>query len=219
MRIYLRLSAGTEAIPFNYQPFLTGAFHKWLGKENAAHGEASLYSFSWLQNVGITKDGIRIKDGSYFFISAYNEALIKNLIRGIQNQPEVCFGAMVTEVQLQESPDFSTEERFMAASPIFIKRKIDGSEKHFLYNDPDADKLLTETLQTKLKIAGIPEDGVSVSFDHTFHSPQVKLLSYRGINNKASLCPVIVKGTPEQIAFAWHVGAGNSTGIGFGALK
>ena len=28
-----------------------------------------------------------------------------------------------------------------------------------------------------------------------------------------------LKGSPEQIAFAWDVGVGNSTGIGFGALK
>ena len=40
-----------------------------------------------------------------------------------------------------------------------------------------------------------------------------------GIKNKASICPVIVKGTSEQIAFAWNVGVGNSTGIGFGALN
>jgi CRISPR/Cas system endoribonuclease Cas6 (RAMP superfamily) len=30
---------------------------------------------------------------------------------------------------------------------------------------------------------------------------------------------VIIKGTPEQLAFAWNVGLGNSTGIGFGALN
>src|SRR5690606_25743308 len=98
MRIYLKLSAANQLLPFNYQPFLTGTFHKWLGAENAAHGKASLYSFSWLQNIGITKSGVQIREGSYFFIGAYDAALIKKLIQGIQEQPEVCFGAVVQEV-------------------------------------------------------------------------------------------------------------------------
>jgi CRISPR/Cas system endoribonuclease Cas6 (RAMP superfamily) len=32
-------------------------------------------------------------------------------------------------------------------------------------------------------------------------------------------CPIIIKGKPETKLFAWNVGLGNSTGIGFGAIK
>jgi hypothetical protein len=60
--------------------------------------------------------------------------------------------------------------------------------------------------------------GVRVYFLPDASAPKTKLVSYRGIGNKASFCPVVVEGTPEQVGFAWKVGVGNSTGIGFGAL-
>ncbi|MGN9307593.1 CRISPR-associated endoribonuclease Cas6 [Enterococcus faecium] len=58
-----------------------------------------------------------------------------------------------------------------------------------------------------------------MSFDRTYYAAKTKLVYYKNIGNKTSICPVIIEGTPEQIAFAWNVGVGNSTGIGFGALK
>jgi len=58
MRLYLSLSPNEEIIPYNYQPLLTGAIHKWMGKDNFEHGKLSLYSFSWLQNVNTSKKGI-----------------------------------------------------------------------------------------------------------------------------------------------------------------
>ena len=45
------------------------------------------------------------------------------------------------------------------------------------------------------------------------------MVTYNGIKNRASLVPIVIEGTTEQITFAWSVGLGNSTGIGFGALK
>jgi len=57
MRGYLRLTKNSELIPFNYQAFLTGTLHKWIGKDNVEHGSVSLYSFSWLQNANTEKNG------------------------------------------------------------------------------------------------------------------------------------------------------------------
>jgi CRISPR-associated endoribonuclease Cas6 len=219
MRLYLKLTKSTELIPFNYQLFLTSALHKWIGAENILHDATSLYSFSWIQNVDTYKAGIKTKDGSYFFISAYDEALIKTILRGIMADSSACFGVHVAEVQIAHEPNFSEQQYFYTASPVFIKRSIDNQEKHYTYTDEDSAKWLTETLQTKLKKAGLPDAGVNVSFDKDFHTPKTKIISYKNIQNRVSICPVIVKGTPEQIAFAWNVGVGNSSGIGFGALK
>jgi CRISPR-associated endoribonuclease Cas6 len=44
------------------------------------------------------------------------------------------------------------------------------------------------------------------------------MVKYRDINIKGTLCPVIVEGDPRAVQFAWEVGVGNSTGIGFGAI-
>jgi CRISPR-associated endoribonuclease Cas6 len=101
-----------------------------------------------------------------------------------------------------------------------IKRRPEGAKHHkfYYYDDSEANELLTETLQHKLTRAGLPTD-VSVSFDTSYPKPRIKMATYRGIQNKGSVCPVIVTGNPRAVAFAWEVGVGNSTGIGFGALK
>lgn len=51
-----------------------------------------------------------------------------------------------------------------------------------------------------------------------YSGKRIKLMTYKGIKNKASMCPVIIKGTLQSKQFAWNVGIGNSTGIGFGAI-
>jgi CRISPR-associated endoribonuclease Cas6 len=219
MRLYLTLTKNGQTIPFNYQPYLTGAIHKWLGKRNAEHDALSLYSFSWLQNVSVKKSGIVIKEDSYFFISSYDDEFAKRILKGIVQSPKVCFGSSVSDIEIIETPFFQREHTFFAASPVFIKRRIDNNEKHITYENPSSSLYLTETLEKKLQTANLSTEGVTVKFDDTFTNARTKIISYNEIGNRVTICPVIVKGSPEQIAFAWNVGVGNSTGIGFGALK
>lgn len=220
MRLYLTLTAGKKLLPFNYQSFITGAIHKWIGESNEYHGQASLYSFSWLQQVEVYQNGLKTRDNSYFFISAYENALLKRILAGIQLSPEVYFGISVREVQIVSEPSFSSEHFFSVASPVLIKKKIDQkTTQHVTYSDPESSTLLTESLQKKLQMAGLPADGVKVSFDTSYPSARTKIIRYKEIGNRVNLCPIHMQGSPEQMAFAWNVGIGNSTGIGFGALK
>ncbi len=220
MRLYLRLTKNKQIIPFNYQPYLTGALHKWIGDSNDIHDRLSLYSFSWLQNVDvISGKGIMLKKDSYFFISAHDVLLIKKILKGIIADSDVCFGANVFDVQIVENPSFSTKERFLVASPVFVKRRFDNNIKHIVFSDPNSKNYLTETLQKKLAFAGLNTEAIKVEFDTSCSFLRVKLIRYKEVNNRVNICPVIIEGTPEQIAFAWNVGVGNSTGIGFGALK
>ncbi|UPK72083.1 CRISPR-associated endoribonuclease Cas6 [Chitinophaga filiformis] len=219
MRLYLQITRSTETVPFNYQHYLTGALHKWIGAENDIHDKTSLYSFSWLQQVNTNADGIRTTDRSSFFISAYDDKLIKKILYGIRQDPVIGFGIKVSGVQITAPPAFSNKEIFRTASPILIKKRQDNNEKHIEYNDPHAGKYLTEVLQKKLTIAGLSGEGLSIGFDMTYPSPRTKIVKYKEIGNRVNICPVIIEGSPEQIEFAWHVGVGNSTGIGFGALK
>lgn len=221
MRIYLKLSQNKESIPFNYQHLLTGAIHKWIGKENKEHGEISLYSFSWLQNVKPNNNGVSLTRDSYFFISAFDEFLIKKMLKGILNDSEICCGSKVIDVQIMKTPEFEGSKQFLCASPIFIKRRFgeEYKERHITFKDGLSGQYLTETIKNKLSAAGLSTKGVSIEFDKEYSNPKTKVIHYKGIQNKANICPVIIKGTPEQIAFVWNVGVGNSTGIGFGALK
>lgn len=219
MRLYLKLTRNKEAIPFNYQPYLTGAIHKWIGEQNDVHDGLSLYSFSWLQNVTTRNSGVDLAQDAYFFISAFDETLVKRLVQGITKDPFVCYGSSVSEVQIAGAPSFGTTHTFFTASPVFIKRRIENNEKHITYENPSSGLYLTETLKKKLGATGLDADGVSVKFDNNYINPKTKIIRYNQIGNRVSVCPVIIEGTPEQLSFAWNVGVGNSTGIGFGALK
>jgi CRISPR-associated endoribonuclease Cas6 len=209
MRIYLQLTRNKKTIPFNYQSYLTGAIHKWLG-DNEHHGALSLYSFSWLENVTTRKNtGIMLNNNSYFFISAFEEDLIKNIIKGIMIDPSICFGSEVAEIQITHTPAFSSTEKFFIGSPVFIKRRFDNSEKHITYDHPQCNVYLTETLQKKLKAAGQPFENIQVKFDPSYSSAKTKVIKYKEISNRVNICPVIIEGTPEQIGFAWNVGTMN----------
>ncbi|WP_282783947.1 CRISPR-associated endoribonuclease Cas6 [Phaeodactylibacter xiamenensis] len=218
MRIYFHLTANTAPVPFNYQPALVGAFHKWLG-ENALHDEISLYSLSWLEHAQVRRGALDFPGGSTFYISAPSADLLSSLIAGVQEGWHLRWGMEVERVTIQRTPDFGRTHRFMVQSPVLIKRRLeDGKQKYFFPKDAVANQYLTETMQHKLQRAGLPKD-IEVSFDSAYENPRTKLVSYKGINIKGTLCPVVVSGDPRAVQFAWEVGVGNSTGIGFGALR
>jgi len=218
MRLYLKLSKNKQLVPFDYQVNLVGALHKWLG-ENNYHDDLSLYSMSWLKgDSDMLKTGFNFKKGAEFFISSPNQEFIKKIALGIITDPSVCFGMKVENISIKETPYFSNRERFNVSSPIFIKRKINEKIKFYFYDELESDALLTETMKSKFKKAGLITDGFKIEFDRAYPKAKVKASTYNKVENKGSVCPVIIEGSPEQIGFAWDVGVGNSTGIGFGSL-
>ena len=220
MRLKISLTPNHEIVPFNHLPVLAGALHKWLGP-NEYHGEISLYSFSWLQGGRPTKDGLRFPKGASWYINALDDDFLMRSIKGILKDGDIRWGMRVERAEILPNPDFPDygEVRFLVASPVFVKRKLDnGDTKHYLYTDLESDVLLTETLKHKLRIAEISDKEVEVRFDRDYQRAKTQLVKYREINNRCSYCPIFMKGTKEQLSFFWTTGAGNSTGIGFGSL-
>ena len=167
------------------------------------------------------KRGYEFRHGADFFVSAPRQDLLQDLIKGVFGKgPEICWGMKVQQATMAVTPEFGNSQRFFAESPIFIKRSREDSKGHqfFFPSDENANTFLTETLQRKLGIAGLSTD-VSVAFDPDFRNPKIKKIQFKGIDLKATFCPVIVEGDADAIKFAWDVGVGNSTGIGFGALR
>lgn len=218
MRIHLKTSSNKQLVPFDHLPFFVGAFHKWLG-ENDVHGDLSLYSLSWLKGGKGSGKGLSFSEGASFFISAHDDGVIKKIISGLRNSPEVFCGMVIREVSIQATPSFENSNTFSVNSPVLVKTLLDGKQKHLTFEEPESSEVLTNVFKNKLQKAGLDSSGASVSFDPTYFNSKTKLVNYRGIGNKANICPVIVKGNPEQVAFAWNVGVGHSTGIGFGALN
>jgi CRISPR-associated endoribonuclease Cas6 len=230
MRLYLQLSPPKEPIPLNHINVLTGALHKWLGP-NDKHDELSLYSFGWLKGSQmVTYRGERMlifPEGAEWFISALDSEFLKNSITGIFNDPDIRWGMRVEEVRMRVAPEFkdATEERFLLSSPVFLKRqRPDGTEKHFIYTDPESDQVLTENFCFKLGKAGLSDAGAAIRFDRSYPRATTKLTRYPkpdkpGYEYRSSFCPVLITGTPEQKAFAWKVGVGQGTGVGFGSIN
>lgn len=220
MRIYLKTSKSIDPIPFDHLHKLVGVIHKWLGPENKYHGNESLFSFSWLKNSVVSDGMLQFPQGAFFFISAHDRELIKSIIYGIQSDPFLFSGLRVTEVQIIKDHIFqSGTERFTLASPILLKKRDNDRVDHILYDNENADIVMTESLLNKMRLAKIDSSGFSAEFDKLYKNKKTKLVNYNGIKNRASLCPILISGSTEQKLFVWNVGVGNSTGIGFGALN
>jgi len=222
MRIHLKITSDGSIVPFNHQNKLTGTIHKWLGKENVEHGKISLYSFSMLTNgkKSIRGNGLVFENGTSFFISAYDAALIKCIVGAIQKDPTMFSGLKVQEIIIQENPDLTDKEHFFAASPVFVKRKVENDRvKHFAYDEDETSAFLIETLQSKMQQVGLEDSTMEITFDRSYPKATSKVVHYNGVKNKANICPLIIKAKPETKVFAWNVGMGNSTGIGFGAIN
>jgi len=149
MRLHLKIKSNNQIVPFNHQHLLTGVVHKWLGW-NQEHGDLSLYSFSRLEGGRKARGGLLFESGSSFFFSAWDEALVKKLIDGIQKDPEIFCSMQIAEVIMQPAPDLSEKELFYPASPIFIKRHTENNTEHIIYDDPRANEFLKETLESKM---------------------------------------------------------------------
>lgn len=219
MRIHISTTKNTSLVPFDYQQKLVGTIHKWIG-DNSVHDRISLYSFSWLKGGKKVKNTLNFPQGATMFLSFYDDEIMRKIIKTILDDPEMFCGMSVTNITIDDTPSLENRELFYCASPIFIKRKMEnGRTKQFTYADEQTSALLKETLTAKMREAGLEEDkSLDVRFDTSYGGKRLKLVHYHKIGNKASVCPVIIKAKPETKLFAWNVGIGNCTGIGFGAI-
>lgn len=219
MRLHITTSPNTELVPYAYQQRLVGAFHKWMGTENTEHGDISLYSLSWLKGGKGQKKGLQYPNGAQWNISSPKPEMLEKIINGIQEDPAIAFGLEAKEVRIETEPTFKSEGRFLVQSPVLVKQNLEEKKvKYYDYADPATNQLLTDTLRHKLKKAECQQWDAEVAFDRSYPKPKTKIVQYRGLSIKANVCPVYLKGDPEALAFAWNVGVGHSTGIGFGAL-
>lgn len=219
MRLYLTLTKNSETVPFNYQHQLTGVLHKWLG-ENNLHDKISLYSFSWLRGKAEhVNGGLTFPNGTKWYISFWESKYGASLIQGIVDKPDVMYGMEVDEVKVAKTPSFEAKQRFLVASPVLVRKNEDSNKRtHLIFSDDEVDKYLSRTVNRKMIEAGLDYDQLELAFDRTYENPKTKLINLKGTELRANYCPVIIKGDPKAIEFAWTVGVGELTGSGFGSL-
>jgi CRISPR-associated endoribonuclease Cas6 len=219
MRIHLKITPNNKIVPFNCQSKLVGTLHKWIGKNNDFHDKRSHYSLSWLKGGRAKKQGLDFKDGASWFISSPDVDLIKKIISNIQKDPSINFGMEVNEISIQNTPEFSSKVNFQVENPVFVKYKIEDNTEHGKYHEEKSNEVITQILKNKLKESSLDYSDITVKFDKNYSRAKTKKILYGKIDNIVNMCPVILEGDPKAIAFAWDVGIGSSTGIGFGSLK
>jgi CRISPR-associated endoribonuclease Cas6 len=219
MRLHIKTTPNNRLIWFNYQPKITGVIQKWIGVNNQLHGDPALYSFSWLNGGIVEKEGLDFPDGANFFISFHCDLLLKKVMRSILKDPEICFAMKVSDIYIEKDPDLTNRNHFSCASPVFIQRHNENKVIHYTYEDKNAGLFLKELLLRKMDLAGLAkDDSLNISFDLSSPYKKTKVVYYNEIGNKTNLCPVFIDAKAETKLFAWNVGIGNSTGIGFGAI-
>lgn len=230
MRLRFTISPNSEPVPFAYQHRLTGVFHKWLA-DNRLHDAISLYSLSWLDGSRRVRNRLEFPGGARWFVSFYEDRYAERLVGGALNDPEMFCGMRIERIEQQTTPAFAARCRFKVASPVFIKGKQPANGRpphHYLYCEPEADALMTKTLTHKMQVANRQaeteafteaDQQIKLAFDRDFPNPKIKLVRIKDTDHKASVCPVIISGTPKAVQFAWNVGIGNGTGSCFGSLK
>jgi CRISPR-associated endoribonuclease Cas6 len=220
MRIHIKTTANNTIVPFEYQQNLVGSIHKWLGQDNEQHDGLSLFSFSWLKDGKANAKGLNFQNGASWFFSCHDREMLKRIISGIQQFPDIAFGMKVSEIFIEQDKEFKQSgSRFLLGSPVLIKRTIEENNvKHYCFHEQQTADLLKETLQRKMNKVGLNDNSLSICFDESYQAAKTKMVNYKGIKNKANMCPIIIEAEPEILTFAWNVGVGNSTGIGFGSL-
>ncbi|MEO0743509.1 MAG: CRISPR-associated endoribonuclease Cas6 [Bacteroidota bacterium] len=220
MRLHLRLSPNTEPVPFDHLHRLTGAVHKWLGK-NGLHDGLSLYSFGWLSGGKRRGDGLQFAGGAGWNVSFLSDEAADLLRRGIRQDPLVFAGMRVYELREQITPHFGEGARFLVDGAVLTRQnRDDGGRNHLTFEDPASDATLTRTHRRKLAEAGSTEsDEVAVRFDRSYEKARTKLVTIKGTEYRTSECPVIVEGPADAVRSAWLLGVGELTGMGLGALK
>lgn len=220
MRLCLRLTPSEQVVPFDHLHVLAGKLHSWLGP-NEEHGSLSLYSFSWLMGGRAVRDGLTFREGATWHISALDSGFLRKNVEGIFSDPVIRWGLEVREVGLEGPPRIEEGEAcFLLTSPVLIKKyRDDGGIIHVLYDDPESDHLMTHTMHRKMQVAGVDSEGFALRFDRKYPKAKTQKVNYKGIENRCSYCPVIATGSADQLTFAWTVGVGHSTGVGFGGVK
>lgn len=210
--------------PFNYYHSLARLFHKML-PDNEVHSEQSMYSISNL----IGKPNIN--NNKLYFpehraewqVGFFDDDLAQRFMVNVISHPEWSdtLDYRVEHIERIRMPVFSSTStvRFTVHSPVFLKKTDkNGSVRHIIFSDEDADEILTASVHARLSALGF-KPGIELHFDRSYRNAKTALVDIKGIGNRASFCPVIATGSRFEMEFIWACGIGSNTGVGFGALQ
>lgn len=179
----------------------------------------------------------------FWQISSLSSEFITSLVAGLAVNRVVRIGRTdftVEDVQFVAPPDFGSEMRFIALSPLVASKPVNDSggksQKVYLRDEAEFAAAIAENLKTKYQVAfgHLPEDEqLEFAFDQNYlqnaggfdsrkvtrtiyfakrmNSGAVERIGIRGIQ-----APFWVRGNRQLIELGWEIGFGEANSQGFG---
>ena len=188
------------------------------------------FTFSQVQipKFQIESDGLISKDGRFHvLVSSASEEFIKNLWHGLFKDPYVDFHGAQIEVEkadILEKPVFKDSIQFRTLSPIVIRTIKNGKTWDLPAGAPQFWEQLKDNLLKKYKQFHGNYDGnenITVNLnDKTVK--QKRVIIKKGdleIYHRAYQMRFGISADPRLLEFAYDVGLGEKTGMGFGMIN
>ena len=232
-KITFRSPAPDARLPLSYNAALSSTLKEWLGGANNDHVPPFVFSRLVIKSklVDMKSSTIRVlSPTAVLHVGCYSHGASDADVMGSLTGRSAAFGLKVENVELLGPPHWASAMHLRMLSPTVVC----GSGREFL--TPDAPGFV-EQLRSRLveRYALATRDGqqgsrdFEVVLEDRYVSQRggagsiVKNIRFQddtGARNdlKAFLCPVILRGDPDIIAFAYDAGIGDFTTFGFGML-
>lgn len=224
-------------IPFNYNHILSSIIYNKIADLDLAYRLHSSNSFKFftfsqltVKNKEIIENYIIAKDGIIsFYLSSPSDELIRNFTYGFI-EDEVKFlneELNVIKIEVLRMPDFSEITHFRTISPIIIrsKKEVDGEIK--IWDLPPSDKFFRGIEANLIKKYCIfnkidSTDKKIKAYSEMAHVKRKRISINKGSQttyHRAYMMDLILEGDVELIKFAYDVGIGEKSSVGFGMVK
>ena len=238
LKITLKSKKNRLKIPFNYNHIVSAiVYNKIYDLELAQkiHSSQS-YKFFTFSSLHIhkfrqVKDGLLSQNGTIdFLISSPDDYLIKTLVEGFLEDQTVNFigeNLLVQKIELLPVPEFEEKANVNTLSPIIVrtKKEVDGKLKIWDLNPGDGQfyRNLEKNLINKYnEFNGLEENDKKIKISSEMRSVKRKRITIDKGEEKtfhrAFLMDLVLEGDLDLIKFAYDVGLGEKSGLGFGMI-
>lgn len=223
-RIKINLTANEERVPINHYEYVTGFIHDVLGEGNPYHGGPSNYSISPLCGGKLNDDKKTLSFKEPFIVvSTIDEEFMRRIMEGILEKEEFGFGMKVKNPNFLNEKFMSGWNHFFTISPFILREYTGFNQTRFVTMRDDGNEVLANKLKRQItqKLKNIDPTLKLNDLDvHIVEHPKhkTKRIEYNGIINFANQCKVSVHCNSKVAEILYHVGIGQSTGVGFGCV-
>ena len=235
-------------IPINYNHWLSAAIYHYLARSDGEYADFlhndgyivekkhfKLFTFSQLMARQRRVQAQTIHFGStlVWYVSSPMERFLSHFADTLLTEGRLFIGPhrlQIQDVRIPRVPQFTSEMRFRCISPIVMSTSREQNGKlrcHYCTpDDAELSKLIRRNLLRKHEaIYGnqpLHDDRLSFRFDagylHRKRGRVTRLVDYKGIKIRGTLCPFSVIGSPALIRVGYECGFGDKNSAGFGMV-